>query len=457
VRVMPERQRALRLRMLLTGAAILSSSAALMAGPPAGAADNDGVPSAPAPPVLAPIDVSAGTGVAPSAVGVQRQLGRLVQRGLGHSASVLVVDPASGTVLLDQASGRPRIPASTTKLATAAAALTVLGPQTRLPTTVYRKDDTIFLVGGGDPTLVRAHGGDPLAGGSPSLAEAARSAVTGFVAQTRVTVVYDDSAFRGPKLGPGWPAAFPAAGVVAPVTALVVDGGRVRPTATSRVADPARQAATVFAGFLRSQGLDVRSIIPGRLEPSAVEIARVESAPVADIVERMLTDSENNYAEALAHLTGGALLQNPTFAGGSEATTQTLRTLGVDVAGLALSDGSGLSPRNRVPARLLGTILTDVATGAVPQLAVISSGLAVAGLTGTLADRFDTPPTSAGRGFVRAKTGTLTGVVSLAGTVLDDDGRILVFAMIANDVSSLTRTRDTMDLIASRLAACGCQ
>jgi len=48
-------------------------------------------------------------------------------------------------------------------------------------------------------------------------------------------------------------------------------------------------------------------------------------------------------------------------------------------------------------------------------------------------------------------------VVSLAGTVQDADGRVLVFAFIANKVASLGAARDTMDQIASGLATCGCR
>jgi D-alanyl-D-alanine carboxypeptidase/D-alanyl-D-alanine-endopeptidase (penicillin-binding protein 4) len=231
----------------------------------------------------------------------------------------------------------------------------------------------------------------------------------------------------------------------------------VRPGSLSRVADPAAQAATVFAGFLRGQGLDVVSVEAGPLSTSATEVARVESAPVGDIVEEMLTDSENNYAEALAHLVGGALLGKPTFAGGAAAATQALGELGIDTTGLDLADGSGLSGRNRIPARVLAELLGNVVRGADPELAPIAPGLAVAGLTGTLADRFATAATRPGRGFVHAKTGTLTGVSSLAGTVQDADGRILVFAMIANNVTSLPRARETMDVIASQLATCGCR
>ncbi len=435
-------------------AAAVSLAGLVCVGP---ARADDGPPPTPAPAVLAPLDVAAAESTAgPTAAGVRREIGPLVRRGLADG-SIVVLDAATGTVLLERRADRPLIPASTTKLATAAAALTVLGPTTRLPTVVYRDDTTIYLVGGGDPTLVRRSGGDPLAGGSASLRELARATAAAFTAQTPVTVVYDDSAFDGPRLGPGWPPSFPATGVAAPVTALVVDGGRVRPGATSRVADPARQAGSVFAGFLTSQGLDVISVEAGRLDPTASEVARVESPPVSDIVERMLTASENNYAEALAHLTGGALLEDPSFAGGAEATEQALATAGLDTAGLDLVDGSGLSGRDRAPASLLADVLTRVVLGTDPELASIAPGLAVAGLTGTLADRFATAATRPGRGFVHAKTGTLTGVVSLAGIVQDAEGRLLVFAMIANRVGSLPQARETMDVIASRLATCGCR
>jgi serine-type D-Ala-D-Ala carboxypeptidase/endopeptidase (penicillin-binding protein 4) len=442
-----------RAGLLAAGLALVT--AALVPAFPGPSTAATGPAPSPAPSVLAPVDVASSTSTGPTPEGVRREIGRLARRGLGDG-SIVVVDPSTRTVLLDQRGDLPRIPASTAKLATATAALTVLGPQTRLATIAYRDDNTIFLVGGGDPTLARTGGGNPLAGGRPSLRELARAVAADFTAQTRVALVYDASAFRGPRLGPGWPASFPAAGVAAPVTALVVDGGRVRPGATSRVADPAKQAASVFAGFLRGQGLSVASVAPGARPTSATEVARVESAPITDIVEYMLTNSENNYAEALAHLTGGALLSDPTFAGGAQATTQTLSTLGLSTEGLDLVDGSGLSGRDRVPVRLLADVLTDAVRGADPTLAPIPAGLAVAGLTGTLADRFATSATRTGRGFVHAKTGTLTGVVSLAGTVLDADGRTLVFAMIANKVSSLATTRETMDVIASRLATCGC-
>ena len=402
----------------------------------------DSPPPAPAPSVL---PLAPSVSARPTPQGVQEAIGPLVRRGLGR-ASIIVVDPVSGEVLLDARGDRPRIPASTTKLATATAALDVLGSQTRLSTVVYRDDGVVTLVGGGDPTLTRA-----------DLAELARVVAEDVGTQTVVTVRYDASAFTGPTLGPGWPTSFPRLGVVAPVTALMVDQGRVRPGASSRVDDPARQAGTLFADLLRAEGLKVRRVRAGTLDTTtAREVARVESAPVADIVQQTLTDSDNTAAEVLAHLVGGKLVGEASFAGGARATEQALESAGIDIAGVDLADGSGLSRANRIPASTLADILATAVTTPDPDLSLLPQGLAVAGLTGTLADRFTSAATRPGRGFVQAKTGTLTGVSSLAGTVRDAEGRTLVFAMIDDRARSLNQVRATMDTVASRLATCGC-
>jgi D-alanyl-D-alanine carboxypeptidase/D-alanyl-D-alanine-endopeptidase (penicillin-binding protein 4) len=85
----------------------------------------------------------------------------------------------------------------------------------------------------------------------------------------------------------------------------------------------------------------------------------------------------------------------------------------------------------------------------------IGPGLAVAGFTGTLADRFVSMPTAVG--IVRAKTGTLDGVSALAGTLRDLDGRVLVFAVIANEVPDVYAARAALDSFATTLVGCGCE
>lgn len=408
-------------------------------------------PPGPAGPVLTPIPVQGSTAPASTPKGVRRQVGSIATSpALGRSGAI-VVDPADMSVLLDVDASRPMVPGSVVKLTTAVSALTNLGPQTRLATTVVATEGRqITLVGGGDATLSMRGG----VAGQASLADLAKQ-VAAQVQAGPVDLRYDDSLFTGPRLGPQWGRDYPAVGVAAPVTALMVDQGRVRPGAVSRVQDPAKDAARKFRRLLQANGVQVTSLARGTAPANATEIARVESAPVATLVERMLTDSDNDLAEALAHLAGAAAGFKASFSGGAKAATKALSGLGIDSAGLRLADGSGVSTANRIAASTLAGVLAQVARGTTPDLAPIASGLPVAGFTGTLADRF-TGPNEAAAGYVRAKTGTLTGVTSLAGMVPDASGRVLVFALLANDIPSIDRARALGDDFAARLAACGC-
>jgi D-alanyl-D-alanine carboxypeptidase/D-alanyl-D-alanine-endopeptidase (penicillin-binding protein 4) len=368
------------------------------------------------------------------------------------SGGALVVDPATGTVLYESAATTPLTPASNVKLATAAAALSVLGPTHRIPTTVVVSDRDVYLVGGGDPTLASASS----IPGTPTLRDLADATVRQVGAGTALRLHYDDSLFTGPTLARGWSSSYPAVGEVAPVTALMVDQGRRTPSSRSRVKDPARQAARQFAQLLRNGGVTVSSLDRATAPGDATVIAKVESPAVSSIVQTMLTDSENTYAEALGHLVGKAGVGEASFDGGARATRDALSSLGFDVSGYRLADASGLSSDNRLTARTLAGILTGVVRGEHPQIASIASGLPVAGFTGTLADRYVTPATQAGRGFVHAKTGTLTGVVAESGIVLDATGRQIVFSFLATGVRSLDGMRRTLDGVASTLASCGC-
>jgi D-alanyl-D-alanine carboxypeptidase/D-alanyl-D-alanine-endopeptidase (penicillin-binding protein 4) len=186
----------------------------------------------------------------------------------------------------------------------------------------------------------------------------------------------------------------------------------------------------------------------------------VQSPTLAERVERLLTESDDDLAEALAHLAGGKAGGSASFVGGEKATLTVLAALGVPVAGVRLADGSGLSGVDHVPAitmvRTLAVAATDVpAPGqGAGQLWPTTSGLPVAGVTGTLADRFSSAGTSAGRGVVRAKTGTLTGVNSLSGLVRDSGRRLLAFSFIADgSPGPVLDARAALDRGASVLAA----
>jgi serine-type D-Ala-D-Ala carboxypeptidase/endopeptidase (penicillin-binding protein 4) len=239
----------------------------------------------------------------------------------------------------------------------------------------------------------------------------------------------------------------------------MLDGGRIDPTLPDgpRVEDPALTAGRALAKEL---GADV--VEKGTATPGATGLGAVSSAPVSELAENALRSSDNVLAEVLAREVAIARKAEPSFAGAAEATLAALRQAGLDPSGAELVDGSGLSKQNQVPARLLGEILVAAAAPAKGPLGTqflrpIITGLPVAGGVGTLDDRYARDGrAAAGRGVVRAKTGSLTGVSSLAGVVTDADGRLLVFALMSNGANPGT-VRPLHDAMASALSRCGCR
>ena len=198
-------------------------------------------------------------------------------------------------------------------------------------------------------------------------------------------------------------------------------------------------------------------VVQGTAPGGARTLATVHSAPIARIVEQALSQSDNMLAEALARQVAIARKLPASFAGSAQAVLAALKEAGVDTSGVTLNDGSGLSRDDRVPPKVLAGLLAGVAKGTLGRASAILSGLAVAGYDGTLADRGDDDPATA-PGAVRAKTGTLLGVNGLAGTVVTEDGRLLVFAVLADAAGGdVGRAEAALDDVATALAECGCR
>ncbi len=124
---------------------------------------------------------------------------------------------------------------------------------------------------------------------------------------------------------------------------------------------------------------------------------------------------------------------------------------------MVLNDGSGLHPGNAIPPAVLVQLLGLASAPAHPELRPVLTGLPIAGFTGTLGKRFGAASGAAeAAGIVRAKTGSLSGVNTLAGTVVDADGRLLSFAVMTRTTAAADTARAAMDRIVARLAACGC-
>jgi D-alanyl-D-alanine carboxypeptidase/D-alanyl-D-alanine-endopeptidase (penicillin-binding protein 4) len=247
-------------------------------------------------------------------------------------------------------------------------------------------------------------------------------------------------------------------GLVGPVTAL---GLAAKAPALGRAApaDPSLATAQAFATALTRAGISVAgSPKRTRAAGAAESLAVVQSAPVGDLVAVTLDTSDNTEAEVLARLGAHAAGQVTSFAGAAGHDIQVARTLGVPVTGVRLYDGSGLARADLIPPHTLTTLLTKAATSDQPGLRGLFAGLPVAGFTGTLVNRFLDVPSRAGAGVVRAKTGTLTGVTTLAGITVDADGRMLAFAFMADHrTPKLGSARELVDRAASTLATCGCR
>jgi D-alanyl-D-alanine carboxypeptidase/D-alanyl-D-alanine-endopeptidase (penicillin-binding protein 4) len=415
--------------------------------------------TAPRGPVLARLDATAPQ---PTLQGVTAKLAAATGTVTGDAHLVgEVADADTGAVLWARGASQAEPPASTTKLLTAAAALAALGPADRLQTTTRLVGHTVYLVGGGDPTIVRDSKSavDPAYPRPASLADLARRTAKALGTTHRVKLRLDTSEWTGPSLAPGWKPTYVTEGDVAPPSSLELDEGRIDPSNdfASRSPTPAAQAGDAFVELLRADGVKiVGKVDVGAAGTASTLLASVSSPPLADLVQNMLTVSDDDLAEALGRAVARHDHQVASFTGAAQAVTARVASLGVPTTGVSLQDTSGLSHLDRVtPAALIGVLRAAISPGH-PQLRALVEGLPIAGLTGTLATRFLTRPAVRAAGVLRAKTGTLTGVNALAGVVVDRSGRLLVFAFLASDAPLPGLTVPALDALASRLASCGC-
>jgi serine-type D-Ala-D-Ala carboxypeptidase/endopeptidase (penicillin-binding protein 4) len=412
----------------------------------------------PAPTKIGIFEPAVMAGQVDPAIAEQLVLEKLADPRLGTNVTAYVIDANSGKVLVDINSEQPMIPASTLKIFTGIAAVDVLGAQTRFETIVKREGNLLTIVGGGDPTLVSQtpenwRGKPPGSEQPPSIDQLADLAVAAIGQTTESFVVnFDDSLFSAPQAHPTWPDLYIRTGEVAPAQGLTMDFGINDSEAVMQ--DPAKSAAQYFADALTARGVPATLGERKLAGETATVLTSIKSATVTDIVERMITTSNNTMAEFLAHHIGGASGAF-TYDGGASATTQSLTTAQIDLTGVTILDGSGLSRSNQASAKSLVSALS-YANSSEGAAWTNLSGLPVAGISGTLVDRYEAG--EPGRGTVRAKTGTLSEVVALSGTLVDGSGDLLIFAFIANDVpSSAKQGAAALDEVVKALAQCGCR
>ena len=211
-----------------------------------------------------------------------------------------------------------------------------------------------------------------------------------------------------------------------------------------------------FQTFLKKRGIRttaVRISAEEAVMQSADPLVLSVSPTLETMVKWTLTWSDNVLAEKLARL--AAVTSGERFSSEGVAITfhTVLTNFGIDPDKIEVSDGSGLSKKNRVTAKAIADLLMKIRNE--PMYASIYAGLPIGGVSGTLQNRFlKTAPQAVG--LVHAKTGTLSGTVSLAGFV-DSEDRQYIFVAIADKIprrfSASERARDTLDRILGKIAA----
>ena len=393
--------------------------------------------------------------------------------GAGNFTGV-VQDAVTGEVLFDRSGDALRVPASNMKLLTAAAALRALGPERRFSTRAVAgaAPGSVILTGGGDVLLGAGEsvpGAVPGRAGLASLAQETVRALQHGDVSVPVTVLLDDSLFTGPALNPAWNLDDVAAGEVAPLFALAMNSARFDPAITTgpRPQDAAMSAAEAFSAELAAAAAAAGlTVAPGVARvpagtggggDGARVLAEVQSATAGEQVDLMLRSSDNYLAEAIGRMAALASGKPGSNEGAAAAVLQQLEELKIPAATLRAADVSGLALSNQVSARQLADVVRAITSGTDTRLRAGLAGFPVAGVTGTLGDRYTDAATARGAGLVRAKTGTLNTVTSLSGYVVDADGRLLVFSFIGNDLTPGADNRTALDRTASVLAGCGCR
>jgi len=204
---------------------------------------------------------------------------------------------------------------------------------------------------------------------------------------------------------------------------------------------PELYAARVFRTELTRQHITIEGGTRLGTTPATkrTRVARDRSMTLSALLVPFLKLSNNLHAEALTK-TMGALGGRPgNWPDGLARTTAYARQLGAPKKGVRLTDGSGVTRKNRITPLALTTVLVKVRDE--PWWPAFDAALPVAGVNshwvgGTLRHRMNGTRAADN---AHAKTGSLTGVTALSGYVTGRDGRRYAFSMLSNYAGATPR------------------
>ncbi|KSU65165.1 D-alanyl-D-alanine carboxypeptidase/D-alanyl-D-alanine endopeptidase [Arthrobacter sp. NIO-1057] len=370
----------------------------------------------------------------------------------GTSFNAQVVDVASDTVLYDRNAGTNGTPASSLKVVTALAALDTLGGDSQLSTSVLLDGNTLILHGGGDVLLGDGKSDPTHPKGYAGLATLAEQTAKELKTRgiSEVTLWLDDSLFGDAHNNSAWDKSLFTSNNIGEVYPIAHYAGRAgESTNAAYQSDAAEQVRKVFSKELSAS---VKVSEGGRGSYDGGEkLTEVKSAPLRQIIKHMLLVSDNYIAETMGRLVAIKRGVAPEQAGAAVAAVAGEH----GAEGVQLVDTSGLAAQNKISPAALTTVLRAAATSNKPELRELVYSLPVAGYNGTLMKRLGQQSTL---GLVRAKTGSLTGVATLTGMTITQDGRLLAFSIFAHQPGgTLAPHKPIIDSAVTAIRGCGCQ
>lgn len=231
--------------------------------------------------------------------------------------------------------------------------------------------------------------------------------------------------------------------------------GRVAPRRThydfAAIHDPPRYTAWLFRDALIDGGVEVRGnafshigINEDMVTTQPIVAARVVSPPLSELLPIVNGNSQNLYAEVLFREIALAMENPGSFRGGIDTLQAWLRSHRLQRTGAVIVDGSGLSPANRLSTRLIGQVMRHALTS--EHGGIYRASLAAPNQR-SLRERMISEEHAPLRPTLRGKTGYLTGVMALAGTMENHNGNRYIFVFLINnyDRGKGLQARDFLD------------
>lgn len=367
--------------------------------------------------------------VLPWPVNVQARLDSLITDPLLERTQLglMVYDLSADSVLYSYGGRQTLRPASTMKLLTSVTALDLLGGNYTYRTYLYYKGTIAGGVLMGDVWLVG--GMDPLFDDQDMRIMAQTLQRIG-VDSISGRIVRDVSFKEEALLGEGW--------------CWDDDNPQLSPLLVSRKDDFADR----FKEELEKCGVAVNAPITTDRLPKGVLLVYSRSHSLRDVLEPMMKESDNLYAESMFFQIAASVGKRPAEAAHArQLIKQVLSKAGVTGVPYRIADGSGLSLYNYVTPELMVRLLR-YAYLKRDVMAVLYPALPVAGVDGTLKKRMKG---GAAEGNVHAKTGTVSGVSSLAGYCRAANQHLLAFCIINQGIMKNAEGRDFQDKVCEQL------